>query len=82
MYRNEVLVMDELLKKDCLSQIKATTINSLANNMDISYYSIRSIMRSLVLAEYCGTGLKKGRSETYYLTEKGIDKIKEFKEVV
>ena len=82
MNRNEVLVMEEMLKRNCLNQLQSLTINTLADDMDVSYYSIRNIIRSLVMGEYCGVGLKKGRSETYYLTEKGIEKIKEYKEVI
>lgn len=78
--RNEVIVMEELLKKDCSNKIKSLTINTLAISIGVSYYSIRNIIRGLVIAEYCGVGLKKGRSETYYLTNKGVHKIKELKE--
>lgn len=80
MNRNEVLVMQELLNKNCLNQLKSLTINTLAKSVGLSYCSIRNIIRSLVLGEYCDIGLKKGKSETYYITKKGIDKIEELRE--
>lgn len=80
MNRNEVLVMEELLNRDCLNQLKSSTIKTLANSIGVSYYSIRNIIRGLVIGEFCGIGLKKGKSETYYITSKGINKIKELKE--
>ena len=80
MNRSEIAVMDELLNQNCTNQVKATTINALSESIGTSYFSVRNILRGLVLGEYCGMGMKNGRAETYFLTLKGIEKIKEFKE--
>lgn len=79
MNRNEILVMEELLKQNYLNPMTATTIHALSKTIGVSYFSVRNIVRGLLLAEYCGAGLKRGRSETYYLGIKGIEKIKEMK---
>ena len=79
MNRNEILILAEMFKMDCCNEVKAITIGMLSNLIKLSYSTTRNLVKVLVIVGHIANGLKNSKSETYYLTSKGIDKIKSIK---
>ena len=80
--RNEILVLECLLKSGCVSEIKAITLKKLGEKVNLSYYSVRNILKALVYADFCGEGCKCGRADTFYVNARGIEVLNKLKEDV
>jgi len=53
------------------NEMYAEKISNIAKQTNLSYFSIRNIIKSLYLSGLCEKGRKEGNADTYYLTELG-----------
>lgn len=79
MNRLEFLILFSLQKYEATSPIKAVTINELQERCPIkqSYSTFYRAIKSLCKNKYIICGLKDGKNNTYYLSEIGINLIRE-----
>lgn len=77
--RNEILVLLRLYNLNCVSKIKASSIRKISEKLDLSYYTVRNILKALVYAGLCEKGCPDGNAHTYFLTEKGLKEIEKLK---
>lgn len=75
--RNEVILLQKLAGKDCNSTIKAITIGKLTESMELSYFTVRNLLKALTYAGYCARGCDSGNAHTYYITRFGLEKLRE-----
>lgn len=79
MNRLEFLIIFSLQKYGATSPIKAITINELQEYCPTkqSYSTFYRAIKILHKNNYIVYGLRDGKNDTYYLTQAGIDLIKE-----
>jgi len=83
MHKNDFRVMYVLDAMDANHPMRAVTIKQLCEQMEKetdaeqSYRTLHSVLTGLCVAEYVSKGLKESRAETYYITSRGIEKLKE-----
>lgn len=75
--RNDVIVLQKLVESGCTNKICSTTIRKLSGKTQLSYFTIRNILKALTYAGLCGRGCDKGNAYTYFITVRGLEKIKE-----
>lgn len=77
--RLEFLIVFSLQKCEAISPIKAVTINELQTYCPTkqSYSTFYRAIKSLYKNNYIIHGLKDGKNDTYYLSQVGINLIKE-----
>ena len=77
--RLEFLIILSLQKCDAASPIKAVTLNELQGYCPTkqSYSTFYRAAKSLQKDGYIILGLKDGKNDTYYLSKKGINLVKE-----
>lgn len=61
-------------------KLKGVTINEVVERTNLSYVKVSQVLKKLVELKYVEEGLKKGRSQTFYINQSGIEKLKEMKE--
>ena len=76
MHRSDVEILQILGKNDCISEVKAFSINKILAFTGYKYSKVHGDLSKLLTAEYIQRGLKNERAETYYITEKGIAKLR------
>lgn len=74
--RNEIIVMQKLLEKNCVNKVCAITIRKLVGSTKLSYFTVRNILKALTYAGLCGRGCDEGNAFTYYITADGVNMIK------
>lgn len=75
--RDEIRLMDCLYRNKCLNSIRAFTIARIQKETDFKESKTRYLIKSLKRAEYANEGVKDRNAHTYYLTQKGIQLIRE-----
>ena len=77
--RLEFLITFSLQKYGAISPIKAVTLNELQGYCPTkqSYSTFYRAIKFLYNNNYVVQGLKDGKNDTYYLSEKGVELIKE-----
>jgi DNA-binding MarR family transcriptional regulator len=76
MHKLDIKVLQELYKNKCINDIQSFSINQILKSIELSYSTIHNILNSLVVAGYAQKGFKNSRADTYYITEKGIEKLR------
>jgi predicted transcriptional regulator len=69
--KSEINVLQVLQKSNIINESSAVKISTLAEKTNLSYYTVRNIIKSLYIAGLCSKGRKDGNGETYYLTNLG-----------
>lgn len=77
--RNELLVLAKLRSNYCVNKLKASTIRKISDGMDISYFTVRNLLKALSYAGFCEMGCDNGNAHTYYITEKGLQILENIK---
>jgi predicted transcriptional regulator len=77
--RSEVLTLKILNNLGCRNRYKALTIRKISLRANLSYYTIRLVMRGLVMAGLCGNGIREFNAGTYYITAAGREELKNIK---
>lgn len=67
--KNEIKVLQSF--QESTDKEVAKTITILSERTNLSYFSVRNIIKSLYLSGLCEKGRKEGNADTYYLTELG-----------
>lgn len=75
MHVDDIKVINILIKKECVSPIKANTINQLLPDLKYCYSKAHNTLKALCVGGFTNKGIKNCRAETYYVTEKGINEI-------
>ncbi len=78
MNRLGFLVLSILSRNNALDRISAMTVKEIAAAEDLGYRD-NTIFKKIVLFEemgYVGAGYKEGRARTFYITDRGIELLK------
>lgn len=77
--RLEFLITFSLQKCGAINPVKAVTLKELQGYCPIrqSYSTFYRAVKFLYVNNYVILGLKDGKNDTYYLSEKGLDLVKE-----
>lgn len=75
--RNEIIVLQILKRNGCVNMIKSSTIKKISEESPVSYFTVRNVLKSFILAKICGFGCKSGQADTYYITEKGLQLLEQ-----
>lgn len=73
------MVLVKLKNNGCINKLKATSIRKLSSGMDISYFTIRNILKALTYAGLCSKGYPDGNAHTYFITSEGIELLNNLK---
>ena len=76
MHKSDVEILQLLIKNDCTSEVKSYSILKLLALTKYKYSKVHGDLNNLLTGEYVQKGLKNERADTYYITEKGINKLK------
>lgn len=70
--KSEIKVLQVLQKSNITDESIAIKISNLAELSNLSYYSVRNIIKSFYVAGICCKGRRDGNSETYYLNQEKL----------
>lgn len=73
--KNDYKILSHLLENECFSEIASLSIKQISTFTALSIPKVRLTLKSFLLTGIVNLGAKDGVSNTYYLTEKGIDFI-------
>ena len=71
----EIDILMHLKNEGLLDTMNSRTIKNVSQSIDLNYFRTRNNLYHLQLLGMVGLGFKEIRSNTYYLTQKGIDEI-------
>lgn len=77
--KNDYLVLTKLLENNCTTEMKSWTIKFIAENLNLSQSKIRKTVLTFQNLNYLQQGAMQYNAKTYFITQKGIDKLKELK---
>lgn len=77
MHKADVRILKMLLEKGCTSPLKSYSIFQLLEIIPVSYSKMYNALSSLNMGEYVEKGCKNSRANTYFITSKGVEKLKE-----
>lgn len=72
----EIQILKHLNDNQIDNQMKSQTIKKLSQIMNLNYFRVRNIVTNLTRLELLYIGFKEGNANTYYISEKGVEKIK------
>lgn len=77
--RNDLKVLIYLYQSEIDTVVKARKASTIAKNEDVNLSSpkVRQSLNDFKNLGYVGNGIKEGKAETYYITDKGIKFIEE-----
>ena len=64
------------------SKIKGVTKSEVSIKSKFSIAKVGQVFKNFILLGYIEEGLRKGRAKTFFITNKGLEKISEFKEEI
>ena len=70
---NDIKILQILEKEDCTNNLKSFTVKRISNEVNLSQTKVRYTMPMLNDLGYANKGFSNGKSQTYYITEKGIE---------
>lgn len=73
--KSDYKILTTLLDKECFSEIASLSIKDIATFSELSIPKVRMTLKSFLLTDLVRLGAKDGVSNTYYITEKGLDFI-------
>jgi predicted transcriptional regulator len=73
--------MDTMYNMGCFSTICSFTLQKIADTTNLSIYKIRDAMKLFINLGLVNEGARDVRAKTYFLSEKGIQIVKENKKV-
>jgi DNA-binding MarR family transcriptional regulator len=76
MHKSDVEVLQILAKNECTSEIKSYSILSILSKTKYKYSKIHNTLSQLAVGEYVQKGFKNERADTFYITPKGMDKLR------
>jgi len=77
--KNEMRILEAFKEINSTDRFLAKKISDLSKQSNLSYFSVRNIVKSLYLSGLCEKGRKEGNADTYYLTELGQNIIRKEK---
>jgi DNA-binding MarR family transcriptional regulator len=77
MNKNDIKILFTLAQNECISQLKSFTVPKIAKESGLSISKVRNTMHMLNALNYIVEGFPDGCSITYYITESGINYLKE-----
>lgn len=77
--KNDITILRKLYKDKKTNKLQSYTIKDLTKALDnqLSSMKIRNTLNEFLDNELINCGFKAGRSNTYYINEKGIKALKE-----
>lgn len=73
--KSEIKVLQILQESKIINDMSAIKISTLAKKTELSYFSVRNIIKSFYITGLCLKGRRDGNAETYYLSDLGQQKI-------
>ena len=74
---NDLLILNEINRNKATNSLTSVTVSTLSENVDLSHTKIRLAIKLLTENELVAEGYMQRNARTYYITQKGIDLIKE-----
>lgn len=75
--RNDYRVLFELYKGECFTELQSLPVKAIADEVKLSTNKVRQALKSFISVGYVEEGATIHRAKTYYVTQKGIEKIEE-----
>ena len=77
---NDYKILFTLYSNGCTNEMKAYTIIKIRHYANLSIPKIRNTIKKFKKVDYIRVGVSHCNSKTYYVSKKGIEKIKELSE--
>lgn len=73
--RNDYEVLIHLYNNDYIAEINAPPIKKIKEEVELSPNKIRQALKNFIIVGYVDEGTTIGKAKTYYITNRGIDRI-------
>ena len=77
MTMNDLLILNEINRNKATNPLTSVTVSTLSENVDLSHTKIRLAIKLLTKNELVTEGYMQRNARTYYITQKGIELLKE-----
>lgn len=74
--KNDYSILIVLFNENCNTEIKSFTIERIKEEVNLSCNKIRNSLKKFIELEMISEGAKQHRSKTYYISKKGIEKVR------
>lgn len=78
MTKNDFKILSVLFKDKCTNEMKSYTIIKLSQVSEFSITKIRACIKTFLEEGDIAEGYKSGSAKSYYITQKGIEKVMKF----
>ncbi|MBO8161355.1 MAG: transcriptional regulator [Thermosipho sp. (in: Bacteria)] len=75
--KNDFKILSILKENGCTTELRSYTIKKLKELTGLSENKIRNTLNTFKLTGYVKEGALQHRAKTFYITEEGINKLKE-----
>jgi|LakMenE01Jun11ns_1017448.scaffolds.fasta_scaffold9769482_1 hypothetical protein len=77
MHKSNIEILNILYTNQCTSELKSYSIQKILSQTKYKYSKVHNDLSSLQSANLISKGYKSERADTYYITELGINKLRE-----
>lgn len=75
--KKDLSIFEQLIKNKKINEIKSASYNQIEQMTNLSISKIRQTIKKAIKDGFIKEGVKDGHKKRYYITEKGINTIKE-----